>query len=377
MINLKDIKEYRPQKIAFSKPEDVLLREAVVNKAIEVGCVASYDLDNGKGMVNKFSMENYNQENKDAKEGIIAFACEKAGIKMPENNAEVMEAFDNVVFNSIFNSIQKDVIMGIMTRVQSPQIMAMANIETVDVGSSFTWEIDAKGLPVAQRDSYMSNVTIDQTAGMKSITITPKVYSLGVTLDYTRIIANDYDFGKQIAKVALGMLYAQHKLIVGLIFDTTKTPLYQATFDQLKYVTMADDIKALNGGAEVMAYATRVALSKLGASVSTNGFLLKDEFIKQGYIGSPYGVPTVIIDQATDFSTPLVGGEIASRLVPNDKMVLLSGIGDKPVKLVRENYIRIIQQDNLSGSMNKVRYSYFMAFDAGLATQQHFGIQAV
>lgn len=373
---MNKIEELKLQRVAFSADEDVI-RKGIIDNAIEVGCHSAYQLDNGKGIVGKFSISNYGEINRNVKDAMLGFACEKAGIKLPETKAEVMEAFDNSVFNSVFNSIQKDVILGIIVRNQSPQIMAMANIETVDLGDSYTWEIDSKGLPVAQRASYMSNVTIDQTSGMKSITVTPKVYSLGVTMDFTRILANDYDFGKQIAKVALGMLYAQHKLIVGLVFDTTKTPLYQATFDQLKYVTMADDIKALNGGAEVTAYATRVALNKLGASIATNGFLLKDEFIKEGYIGSPYGVPTIIVDQATDFSTPLVGGEIASRLVPNDKMVLLSGVGDKPVKLVRENYVRIIQQDNISGATNKLRYSYFMAFDAGLATQQHFGIQAV
>ena len=368
-------KEAQFQAIKFSQDESVIVNE-IVEKGIQVGCHSASELDGARNMITKFSMDNYMRENTIAKEGLIAFACEKAGIEIPKSKADILDAFDNPVFDSVFNSIQKSVILGIITRVQSPQIMAMANIATVDVGDSYTWEIDAKGLPVAQRASYLSNVTIDQTQGMRSITVTPQTYSIGVTVDYTRIIANDYDWGKQLAKVALGMLYAQHKLIVGLVFDTANTPIFQVAFDAQKYVTMADDVKALNGGAEVVSYGTKVAFNKLGSTVSALGFMVKDEYVKQGFIGSPFGVPTVLVDQATDFSAPLNAG-VPERLVPNDKMVMLSGVGDKPVKLVRENYIRVIKQDNISGATNKLRYSYFMAFDAAIATQQHFAIQGV
>ena len=56
---------------------------------------------------------------------------------------------------------------------------------------------------------------------------------------------------------------------------------------------------------------------------------------------------------------------------------MLSGVGDKPVKLVRENFIRIIKQNNTDGAQNKVAYSYFMGFDAAIATQAHFALQNV
>lgn len=362
-------------RINFSQDEKVIAR-GIIEKGIEVGLHATSEMGGATGFVQKFSVNNYMKENTVAKDALIAFACQKAGIAIPETKAEIADAFDNPMFDTVFNSIQKEVILGIISRVQSPQIMAMANVAYVDLGDSYTWEIESKGLPIAQRASYMSNVTIDQTAGMKAITITPKQYSLGVTVDYTRVIANDYDWGRQLAKVALGMLYAQHKLIVGLVFNTANTPISEATFDALKYVTMADNIKALNGGAEVMSFATKPALNKLGSTISSVGFMVKDEYVKQGFIGSLFGVPTVVIDQATDFSAPLVSG-VPTVLVPNDKMVLLSAVGDKPVKLVRENFIRVIRQDNTQGATNKLRYSYFMSFDAGIATQQHFGIQSV
>lgn len=373
---MKKIEELQLQTVVFSAEQDDV-KQGIIESAIDLGCHSAYQLDKGRGMVEQFSISDYNATNQLTKKALLGFACKMSGMGELKTKSDVMKAFSNPMFLSVFNSIQTEAIAGIIVKAQSPQLLAMANIETVDYGDSYTWEIEAKGLPVAQRASRMSNVTIDQTAGVKSLTITPQEYSMGVTMDFSRIIYNDYDFGKQIAKVALGMLYAQQKLISGLIFDTNKTPLYQATFDQLKYVSMAETIKAVNGGAEVVAYATKVALNKLGATIATNGFLLKDELIKEGYIGSPFGIPTVIIDQATDFSAPFVNGELASKLAEDDRIILISGVGDKPVKLVRENYIRITQQNNTSGATNKLRYSYYMAFDAGIVTQQHYGIQAV
>ena len=62
-------------------------------------------------------------------------------------------------------------------------------------------------------------------------------------------------------------------------------------------------------------------------------------------------------------------------LIPNDLVFLLADTGDKPVKLVRENYIRVMNTPANINSINRREYQYFMAFDAAVATQAHFGIQ--
>ncbi|MEI6296318.1 MAG: hypothetical protein WCO84_01555 [bacterium] len=346
----------------------------LVDMSIDV-TMASLSEDFGQtGLVSKFSLDNRHEASRMAKEGVLSFAAEKAGIEKIETKSDVIMAFANPIFENIVNAIQAETLMGVMARVQSAQILGMANIATVDIGDSYTWEIDPKGLPIAQRASYLSNVTVDQSFLKKSITVTPQQYSLGTTLDYVRVLANDYDWGKQLARVAMGMLYAQYKLIVSLLFDVSGTPIYKGTFAVKDYVKMASDLNALNGGAGVTAYGTLPAWQAINAVATSGGFTTIDEYIRNNFLQKIFGIDSMIIDQATDFSAPLTGVS-PTVLVPEDHIVLLSSVGDKPVKLVRENFIRVIKSDHTSTSQNKVSYSYFMAFDAALATQAHFGLQ--
>lgn len=72
-----------------------------------------------------------------------------------------------------------------------------------------------------------------------SLTVTPKPYSIGTTMDYIRILANNYDMGRELARVAFALLYAQLRLIVDEIYSVTPitgTPFYQANWDASKYI---------------------------------------------------------------------------------------------------------------------------------------------
>ena len=82
--------------------------------------------------------------------------------------------------------------------------------------------------------------------------------------------------------------------------------------------------------------------------------------------------------QSTNFAAPIGNSDTTAQkimLLPNDQIFLLADVGDKPVKLVRENYVRVINTEPNNNSINRREYQYFMAFDAAIATQAHFGIQ--
>lgn len=328
------------------------------------------------GLVSKFSVDNYFEKNEKVKKAVLNFCTSACSLNPIVDKKSVALAFSNSSFEAIYNSIIAESLMGVMVRTQSPQIMAMANVEDVDLGDSYTWNIDPKGLPVAQRASYMSNVALLDSYAISPITVTPKPYSIGTTTDYLRMVNNGYDFGKEIARVAMGMLYAQYKLIVGSIFDPAGTPIYKPTFDPKTYVKTASDLSALNGNSGVTAYGTLVAWQAINSLATQGGFTTKDDYIRTNFLQKIYGVDSAIIEQATDLSSPLVAGT-PTTLVPEDKLVLLSSVGDKPCKLVRENYIRVIRDDHNTTSLHRTQYSYFMSFDVALATQAHYGLQNV
>lgn len=326
-------------------------------------------------------ISDYNTENEKAKLALLAFCAEKAGIKKIETNADVINAFSNPVFASIYNSIIVDVLNSIVLRSRPEQIFRLANVDSVDVGDSKTYTIETKGLPVAQRSSYTTNVTFLDSYANSSLTITPKPYSIGTTLDYIRVLANDYDMGRELARIAYALLYAQLRLIVEEIYSIAPvqdTPFYQSTWNAANYIQMIDDLKMLNGGADVTAYGTLPAFNAIGAIATTNyGFQSQDEMIREGFLGRAYGVDNVVIDQFTDLSRPFTTANAPTlRAIPNDRIILLSAVDDKPVKLVRENFVHVKIKEPTEGSLYRENYEFFMSFDAAIVTQANYGIQS-
>lgn len=327
-------------------------------------------------------IDNYEELNLKAKTALLKYAAEKAQIKEISTKADVINAFSNPMFQTVFNSIIVDSLQSIVLKSRPEQIYRLANVSDVEVGDSETWEIDPKGLPIAQRTSYTTNVTFLDSYAITPITITPKPYSIGTTMNYIRILANNYDMGREIARVAASLLFAQLKLIVDSIYaiaNVQGTPFYQANWNAANYVQMIDDIKMLNGGADVTAYGTTVAFSKMGVLATTNyGFQSQDEIIRNGFLGRAYGVDNVVLDQFTDLSQPFTTASANTlRTIPNDRVILLSSVGDKPVKLVREDFIRVKVKEPKDGSLYRSNYEYFMSFDAAIATQANYGIQVV
>ena len=327
-------------------------------------------------------IDNYEELNLKAKTALLNYAAEKAQITEIATKADVINAFSNPTFQQIFNSIIVDSLQSIVIKSRPEQIYRLANVSDVEVGDSETWEIDTKGLPIAQRTSYTTNVTFLDSYAVTPITITPKPYSIGTTMDYIRILANNYDMGREIARVAASLLFAQLKLIVDSIYaiaNVQGTPFYQANWNAANYVQMIDDIKMLNGGADVTAYGTTVAFSKMGVLATTSyGFQSQDEMIRNGFLGRAYGVDNVVLDQFTDLSQPFTTASADTlRTVPNDRVILLSSVADKPVKLVREDFIRVKVKEPKDGALYRSNYEYFMSFDAAIATQANYGIQGV
>lgn len=371
---MKEIREFR-----FSA-EDADSVEIIVNSLADLAAAATYRDYGNHGIIGEVVLNDYTEENEKIKKAILGFAANKASIEMPKNATDMAYAMDNQVFKSVLNTINTRALGVMMVRYTSPQIDRLATIETVGVGESRSYEIDTKALPIAQKATYGSNVTMVPSYAKSSITVTPKPYSLGISLDFIRIIANGYDYGRAVARVYAGMLFAQYKLIVNKIFDTTVingTPFYNENFSPATFTQLADDIGMLNGGTaeEVTALGTRVAWNSISALATQGGFTTKDDYIRNAYLQKIYGVDAMILDQFTNLSAPFTSANAASlRAIPNTLIVLVAST-DKPVKLVREDYIRVIETAANDNTLNRMEYSYFQNFDAALATASYFGLQ--
>lgn len=359
--------------------------KVIVDNFVEIGLNAMSRDYGSSGLVSKFSMDptEYNKKNNEVRQAILKYCGAKAGIGEITETRHILNAFDNSTFESIYNAIFTESLLGIMTKTDSNAMSIFANIDTVDVGNSLTYEIETKGLPIAQRNSYNSNVTFLDGVAKTAITVTPKVYATGTAVDVIRMLKGDIDMGRELARVAMSILYRQYALCVSQVANTqliTSTPLYRSTFSAENYVLTISYLQALNN-ASVRAYGTLPALNKLGATATTSyGFATQDEVLRLGFLSVAYGIPHVILNQATDGSAPIGSNDTDAQkimLVPNNMVFLLADVGDKPVKLVRENYIRVMNTPANNNSINRREYQYFMAFDAAIATQAHFAIQGL
>lgn len=352
----------------------------IINQLAELAAASTYKHYGNHGIIEEVNCENYSEKNEKVKQAILKFAAEKAGMPTPKDPTSLAFAMDNSTFRSIMNTINTQAIATMMINYTSPQLDKLASIETVGVGESKTYEIDTKALPIAQKATYGSNVSMVPSYAKGAITLTPKPYTLGQSLDFIRIIGNKYDWGHTVARIYAGMLFAQYKLVVSQIFNTATlngTPLYQENFAPATYTQLADDIGMLNGGSseEVTALGTRVAWNAISALATQGGFTTKDEYIRNAYLQKIYGVDSMILDQFTNLSAPFTTANAPSlRAIPNNLIVLVPST-DRVVKLVREAYIRVIETPANDNTLNRMEYTYFQNFEAKIATASYFGLQ--
>lgn len=355
--------------------------QVIVNSFAELAGAAAYKNFGNHGIIEEVKVDDYSEKNEKIKSAVLAYSAKHAGIDTPKDAEDLVFAMDNQSFKSVFNSIVARTLYVMMTKYRAPQLDRLSDVVNVKVGDSLTYEIDTKSLPIAQKATYGSNVTMVPSYAKGSVTISPKPYSIGVSLDVIRMMANGYDWGYAVARVYAGMILAQYKLVVSKIFNTALlngTPLYQENFAASTYTQLADDVGMLNGGSidDVLALGTRVAWQAIAALATQGGFSTKDEYIRNAYLQKIYGVDSMILDQFTGLSAPFTTANAAGlRAIPNNLIVLVPKSGDKVIKLVREAYIRVIETPANDNTLNRYEYSYFQSFDADLATASYFGLQ--
>lgn len=252
--------------------------------------------------------------------------------------------------------------------------LIFADIRDCAPENSLTFEIDSKMIYPVQDSSYGANIGRYNQSYQSAITLTPKGKSLGVSFPFHMLRTGNYDFGKEMAKVAISFRARQYADIITTIFGVTSalTPFYSTTFAADEYMLMADKIRALNSS-EVQAFGTNQAFYAISNNITT-GFSVQDEKVKTGYIADIYGIRTVVIPQAVNTLTTSIGVR-----VPNDKIILMSGYdGDKPVKMVRSRVANVTTRNGaIEQGLDRMEYSVQMFWDCGIATKSHFGVQEV
>lgn len=318
--------------------------------------------------------DNYNELEADVKKAIIKYCAEKSGLSHYNFDSKdaLGRAFTKHDFAWTFFDIQTQALNAVQADNELEDALKLANIVTVSAYDSISFEIGGKNQYEVQDGQWSNNVSRYQGELKSSVTLAPLPKIAKVEIDVVQMLANNYDFGKHMAKIAMSFRTKMYIDIVNEIYTVTNVPsaFHESSFAKTSYAELADRIAAANS-AGVMALATRSAWMSAANTVA-NGFSTQDEINKTGFIGNLYGVSSSVLDQVVDSNSASY-----SFRVPNDRIILLSAIGDRPVKVAKGGNIMVTDEIAQTGSLYNRVYSYQDAWDLAIATQGHYGIQEV
>lgn len=356
--------------------EDTQTFKSIVENSAKVAAASAYKNFGKNGLIEEVKVEDYKVQDIDVRKTAMAFAAQKAGLEVPQNETDLQFAMDNPVFKSVMNSIVSKTIATMMANYRSPLLESLVDVQRVGVGGSLSVYIKSKALPIVQRGSYNSNVASVYQESVSSVVVKPKPHTLGKSIYYINLLKDEYDWSFDVAKIYAAMMFAKYRLAVNKMFDTaniTSTPFNQVNFTSDAFVQLASDVEMF-AGENVVAYGTKPAFNKVNTLASVGGFAVVDERIREGYLNRMLGVDAMALAQITDASAPFTAESAASlRVIPNDKILLIPS-NTKPCVLVEEDYICAEEVDANRNSINRMEYIFTQSFDAVRASGNPYGI---
>lgn len=351
-------------------------RDILVDGLSTLAKMALNKASNGhNSLVTKYSVTelDYNAINKSIKEKSLVYSGKQAGIPESINvltKKGLAQAFSNASFEWNFFSIQTEVLGMLLADTEVGDILRFVSMSTVGLGDSKTFEIGTRALYDVEETTYGNTVTRPRKHFAQPLTIKPSPKEASVQFDVIQMLTSNYDFGAEMAKIVLSIRAKQYQDAVNLIFDTTDilgTPFYKPAFNKANYTDLADLVEAVNG-VGLTAYGSRRAFSDASDTVTT-GFSVQDELVKKTYIADLYNVPSQILSQAVDTSD----ASFTFKL-PADKLILMPNAGDKPVKVIGEDYVTVMLNDGDKNSIQNRVYKYIYSYGIGLVTSTAYGV---
>jgi hypothetical protein len=194
--------------------------------------------------------------------------------------------------------------------------------------------------------------------------------------DLYRLLAGRMDWGVYATKVAMSFINAIHTDVYTAIYDSydaaDSTYFASGSFSGTTFNTMAEHVKAVNGGVPVVAWGTKLALAKVNAHTGftaypgLNSQNMLDEYNKMGYYGRYQGTDLVVIDQAHVANT--------NTFAISDSFIIVCPQGlDKPVKLGFEGETIVTENSINKSADQSLEYTMQKMWDTQILTAGRYG----
>ena len=274
---------------------------------------------------------------------------------------------NNSIIRDNFNAVIAQVVNAIVPEVVNDQYSRfLSEVKQVGYGETARFIIESNDLFKVNEKAEGVRKGVDQPMYDDEFTVNARPIEISTHIDYYPLAAGEFDMGNFALKIGRSFsAYIFLKVVKGM---TQATTLYGNAYktngiSPVLWGTLRERVSAANGGMNVVAIGTAVALS--GVSLQGNFQIeIGEEMNKVGYLDQYLGVPIVAIKNV------LVPGTTngAATLALSDKLIYMVPMaGDKPVKVVFEgNEVSIAYDPEHSSDL---RY--------GITVTMRVGVEAI
>lgn len=246
---------------------------------------------------------------------------------MVRNNSLVRENF-NAVIAQITNAIVPEVVNDTFSRF-------LSEVHQVGFGETARFIIESNDLFKVNAKAEGVRKGVDQPVFDDEITLNARPCTIDAAIDWYPMIAKILDFGSFALRIAKSFsAYIFLKAIKGMTVATSEFGAAYSTNGVTPQLwgTLRERVSAANGGANVIAVGTAVALS----SVSLQGNFqveIGEEMNKVGYLDQYLGVPLVAVNNVL---VPGTTNTTATLALDDKKIYMIPVAGTRPVKILFE-----------------------------------------
>ena len=323
--------------------------DEVADSLVETWHDLAADVVAGKG-----DTEEYKNKNAMFNEALPKFCAEQSGRTWNglEDLKNPMATLNNTHFKETFATILAQAITPTVPMVTSNNYTQLFDTVQVGWGDQAKFTVESNELFTVYDIANGIQMGTQQTFYNNEYSIPTQKKSISVQVSWYQVAAGKMDWGKFAVKCAKSFeayIYASAvKAMTNAITNAGSLGIsgyVAAGFTDDNWVKTAQDVGLANGGADVYALGTRIALSKVMPSDTSFRYLPTDDIVTVGYLPTYKDVPLMRLDQAL---IPNTINNTPKHLVSDEYIFMIAMGGHKPIKIVFEGNNVVVAPDPMT-----------------------------
>lgn len=328
------------QKFSFNRTSD----ETANTLVLAFNALVDMTLDH------KNETAEYKEANKLFSENLVEYCMERAGMTFSSlEDIKNPMVYNDQIFQSKFNQILAQAITPAVPTVAAAGYEQLFEVHQVGFGDGATYTVDSNELYIVNDVAEGILRGGQQTVYNKEYTISASRKQIAIFVDWYQVASGVQDWGKLGNKIGasyIAYIYAMVvKAMTKVVSDAEKLGIagYQANgFTDQNWLTLARNVSLANGGAQVYALGTNIALGKILPSEASFRFGPESDIVTDGVLPAYKNVPMVELGNAIIPGTLNTTPEV---LLGDDFVYMIAMGSYKPCKVVIEGNQVSVEKD--------------------------------